>query len=123
MTEETSTYGKGFTYCIALFLGHKDRPAYDGMKEFMDKQPKSMGNYWFMWFNAAADHLYEMEIPEELPAKLKRDIRKWRGKCLGWRLDTTVNKHNFNYAIRKAKEFLMEIDRRMGVEPMQGEYE
>lgn len=55
---ERSEFGKGYAYCLGLFLAHAERAGQD------QKTYKSIGaeDRWpSMWFNAAADHLYDLQ--------------------------------------------------------------
>ena len=83
---DESEFGMGFTYCIALFL----------------------------MLNAAADHLYEMNVPEDLPHELVVDMKEWSDKCIAQRLAPGTTKEDAEWAISEAKRFLMEIDKHMG---------
>lgn len=117
-----SEFGKGFAYCIGLFLMHTERieetlKAYEGI-DVKD------GHAVSMWFNGAADHLYELQIPENFV--LKKACEKWRRKCLVYRLcmnGEKCGKEEYNWAIRKAKEFLRAWDRQNGIETVKGDWE
>jgi len=63
MTDKTSEFGQGLTYCLGLFLAHEWN-----LKE-MEKTYSKVGlNDWVsIWFNGASDHLYDLEIPDKLP--------------------------------------------------------
>jgi len=63
-------FGKGFTYCIGLFLAHAERK-YSAVEAEVDNM---------LWFNGAADHLFELEVPDTFP--LKAECLKWKEKCL-----------------------------------------
>lgn len=92
-----SEFGKGFTYCIGLFLAHTER-----------RDPPE----FFLWFNGAADHLYELEIPDNF--KLKKECEEWRKKCLRWRLSKYTEKDK-TWATDQAKSFLLAWDKQNGI--------
>ena len=67
-----------------------------------------------MWFNAAADHLYELQIPTELPKSIGLRLKKLQNKSLHWRLvmgkDEAIEKDEL-WAIEEAKNLLFAIDK------------
>lgn len=118
MSEE-SEFGQGFTYCIGLFLCHAERhySESEGAKNARKIMSSLHGDYG-MWFNAAADHLYDLEIPNNIPDPLRLDIIAWKDRCLHLRLNP-ASKKDFESAIKKAKEFLLRIDEHFGVETIE----
>jgi hypothetical protein len=100
-----SEFGKGFTYCIGLFLAHSERA--------------EVGDY-SLWFNGATDHLYELEIPDNFI--LKEECKDWQKKCLEWRMEP-YTKENKGWAINKAKRFLLAWDNQNNVICEEGEWE
>lgn len=113
-----SEFGKGFTYCIGLFLMHVDRITSD--KEIYAKINHPERAYE-MWFNAAADHLYELQIPDNF--KLKKECENWQNKCIEFRLSHKVTEKDFTWALEKARQFLRAWDKQMGIDVMKGDYE
>lgn len=107
-----STFGKGLTYCLGLFLSHAERTMENG------KPMEAV-----IWFNGAADHLYDMEIPDFLPEKLREEMVSFRGKCIRWRLYDNPTVADQEWAVAMAKTFLREIDRQMGVDVVKGTFE
>ena len=98
-----SKFGKGLTYCLGLFLAHAER-------EWSIKDSYQ----WEMWFNAAADHLYELQTPTELPKNIRLRLKKLQDKSLHWRLamgkDVATEKDKL-WAIEEAKNILFAIDK------------
>jgi len=94
-------FGKGFTYCIGLFLKHAER---NGV----------------LWFYAAADHLFDLQIPENFV--LKEECELWRNKCLELRLKKCTEEDKA-WAIEQAQKFLMEWDRQNSISVEKGEWE
>ena len=115
-----SDFGKGLTYCIGLFLGH--------VCMFEGKTKEALGNHYATsWFNAASDHLYELEIGPSVDDELKADILEWRKKVLHWGHSFPMpeaTEKDVEWAIEKAKYFLREIDEKLlGVEAIKGQWE
>ena len=104
--EYQSEFGKGFTYCIGLFLAHVER--------------ETNNDEYQLWFNGAADHLFELEIPESFV--LKDECEKWKHSCLTWRLEK-YEKQDKYWAIDQAKRFLLEWDKQCGISVEKGEWE
>lgn len=96
--KEQSEFGKGLTYCIALFLCHEN--LHDGM-------PVQL------WFNGAGDHLFELNTDSITNIKLKREVISWRNKILKWRLSYDSTQKDKQWALSKGKEFLRRIDQTM----------
>ena len=104
-----SEFGRGFTYCIGLFLAHAER--------------KIIFNDYSLWFNAAADHLYELQIPNNISDEFKSKIESWQDKCIEWRIAAEVTKENFEWALNTAKEILFQYDNLCNIETIKAEYE
>lgn len=114
MAEETgSEFGKGLCYCLGLFVAHSERKwpgatDTDFMKDHV----------WEMWFNGAADHLFEF-MPECAPKHLQQRCYELQDKCLGWRLcideACLATEDDAKWAIEEAKELLREIDMWNGI--------
>jgi broad specificity polyphosphatase/5'/3'-nucleotidase SurE len=120
-----SKFGKGYTYCIGMFLMHAERPKYDPtFKVFADSPFKTQ---WEMWFNAAADHLWDLNIPESMDSISRKKIEEWREKCIMWRLPMTAEnkptKEDYLWAVEQGKRFLREADMYLGADVEEGEYE
>lgn len=110
-----SEFGRGYAYNLGLFLAHSDR-----IKEY-----NNMSNGASLWFNGAADHLFELEIPEIFSPSRKEEIKKWRDICLKFRLDLS-NKCTFNEvskAIQYAKDLLREWDQLNNIPSEKGDWE
>lgn len=115
-TERTdSKFGRGLCYCLGLFLCHSER-------EYRNKKMADIigeAEAIELWFNAASDHLYEIEIPESLPIELRERITTLKDKCLSWGhgfgLDPKATVEDQRWAIKEAKELLREIDAAHGI--------
>ena len=116
-----SDFGKGCVYCIGLFLAHAERftPRNAIEEEYMSAPA---------WFNASSDHLYELQIPENFPEKLKNKIESFRLEALeighgSMMSDEKVTFETVKSSILKANEILMDIDNFMGVEVIKAEWQ
>jgi hypothetical protein len=111
MPQKESEFGKGFTYCIGLFLAHSERRIKGDLSDWV-------------WFNGASDHLYELEIPDNFP--LKKECKAWRDKCLEWGHGSSmsVNKKDARqWALAQALKFLRAWDEYQLIETIKGRYE
>lgn len=127
----TSEFGKGCTYCLGLFLAHAERswgpPDFDKEQDERMKDMGKVNDYSFsteLWFNGASDHLYDLEIPDNFPVRLKSRLKKLQSKSLyfghGFGQDTT-NKDKM-WAIEEAKELLRLIDNFLGIKTSKAQW-
>jgi len=109
-----SEFGTGLTYNLALFCMHRDRMF------------KTKGMEPYMWFNAAADHLYELQI-DTAPEHLRTQLSALQDRCLGWRLPMNDRPYptwdDVDKAVWDALNLLMSIDLHLGVESEAADYE
>ena len=108
---ETSEFGRGFTYNIALFLMHRDR--------IMDVSVH-------IWFSGSSDHLVELQIPQHYPEAFKKRIAAFRYKCLELahsRFTSYPTMEDAEWVIKEAKEILIVVDSGLGVEVCKGGWE
>jgi len=108
-----SEFGKGLTYCLGLFLAHDERRT----SALTDCDPD-----WGLWFNGAADHLFDLQIPPTLPDALQEDLLSFQKQCLHWRLEDATKADKI-WATATAKCLLMRIDEHFGVEVEKGDWE
>lgn len=119
---ETSKFGKGLTYCLGLFLGHQER--------LLDKEKSKIllreGIYAEMWFNAASDHLYELQIPNNYPEHLIKRLKDFQDKVLhfghGFPKEHATES-DIEWSLNEAKLLLIEIDKQIGVKTAKGDWE
>lgn len=122
---KTSEFGKGLTYCLGMFLAHAERLS--DYKRIAEKTPFS--DYPQLWFNAAADHLYELVIPEGLPEKLRKKLKRFQKKVLnyghgqGMMGEVKVTDKDVEVCLNEAKELLREIDNWIGVKTIKADFE
>lgn len=111
-----SEFGRGFTYCLAMFLAHQHL--------FRDKNGTALDEFHGMiWFSGASDHLYELEIPDQFI--LKKECEEWRERCLYFRnaLRNDVKEEDVTWALDKCREFLMAWDKQCGVNIEKADYQ
>lgn len=117
---ETSEFGKGFTYCIGLFLMHYERmKEYKKLYSYEDVKESAI---YGVWFNGAADHLFDLEVPENISKEFKHRILKWKAICIQHRL-AIPKEEDFLWSIKEAKEILIEWDKHCGIGTIVGDYE
>jgi hypothetical protein len=113
----SSEYGKGFAYCLGLFLAHAERTLY-GDKLDGDES---------LWFSSAGDHVFELCTDSEvLGNDLAEQTKSFRKFVLSRRYNyggTNVPKEDVYEAIRQAKHLLFLWDAAKGVDCVKGEYE
>jgi len=109
-----SEFGKGLTYNLSLFLKHAERTITP-----LDKENSRM------WFYGAADHIQELEIPENLPATLKERITDFSNKVWKWRgfEKPEPTQEDKEWAIKEATLILLEIDKTLGIDAKEAEYD
>jgi len=103
--ETNSDFGMGLTYCLGLFLCHCERRD-DGLNAES-------------WFNGASDHLYDVQIPDNMPPILKDRLTNLKDRALHWGhafREPRATQKDREWAIQEAKALLIEIDRHFGVE-------
>ena len=118
----TSEFGKGLTYCLGLFLAHKEM--YSSFKHSAEEISKKTGSDWgvkncpHLWFSGASDHLYELDINKKLPEKLRKRLKRLQKKVIEWGhgMDWECAKDkDVTWSINEAKELLIEIDKFFGI--------
>jgi len=117
-----SEFGKGFVYCLGLFLCHTMQ------NHYLSEERKKDDTYIEMWFYGAADHFYEIEIPEQLPQKMKIRLINFVDKVIAWRLPigrvNVPTKEDKEWAINEAKDILLEVDKKYFIkDAIKGDYE
>lgn len=92
-----SDFGKGYAYCLGLFLAHAER------------EPRTY------WFNGAVDHLLEMEV-------LNPRVDLFIKKCLEHRNKMEPDEKDVTWAIEEAKEILLQWDLDNNIKAERAEY-
>lgn len=109
---EESEFGKGFVYCLALFIAH----------QFKWHQTDVNNRNPSLWFYGAGDHLLEF-MPEYAPTEdLKRRSIFLQEKVLYWRFNGAM-KEDVEWALQESKDIIRETDFFYGVPVMKGRWE
>lgn len=106
-----SEFGKGYAYCLGLFLAHAERHIGD--------RDKIRGG---LWLYGAADHIFELEIPDQLTDDEKMRADAFKGLVLDQRMGEVPWKE-VDALIQTAKDLLLEWDKRCGISAEKGDYE
>lgn len=130
ITELQSEFGMGLTYCLGLFLAHAERleSTVDRYRELNKKHPDLFtdNSAVEIWFNAAADHLFELQC-DSAPEHMRYRLSQFQDKCLNWRLSLGERPpaalDDAKWAIQEAKDLLRTIDESHGVPTCQGQWE
>lgn len=105
--EKESDFGKGLVYCLGLFIAHQ------GM--FKDDVSH--------WFNAATDHLCELDATMILDEGLKEEIECWVKAMIKKRHEYKHTVEDVTKSIDQAKGFLLRIDKDViGVDAVKAEW-
>lgn len=123
--ETTSEFGKGFIYNLILFSKHWWRHQSDLRlnDEMAEKYPENWRKGEIdMWFNGAADHFYEIEIPNKLKdTEIGRLAQELVDEALDRRFMKTTQEE-FNAYWKKFEKLAMLIDKELGVEPIEAQF-
>lgn len=128
MVKEKSEFGKGLSYCLALFLCHSER-----VEMYTPEMAKKLGysdehiekRNAEMWFNGASDHLYDLEIPDKLTISLQNRLKEFQEKVLAWGhgLQSNATKEDKEWAIFEAKNLIRLIDKFHGIKTEKGQWQ
>ena len=120
-----SEFGKGLIICLVKFAEHFER--WDSTKKLYEEMRQKSPDPFFVkdvvehYFNAAADHLYEIEVPPEWEGtKLGRKVKQLRdyGLRIGHSFnETTWTEKDVDKAHQMAREIALMIDRKIGLKP------
>lgn len=121
---EKSDFGKGFTYCLGLFLAHERELCRE--EEITQKNPQL--NYTHVLYGAC-DHLFDLVTPDSLSQELKDRTNILKDKGLEWRLPfkftPTVEEQRAvaRELFSEAKSILLAYDLELGTPAIKGDYE
>ena len=112
----TSEFGKGFIYNLILFAKHWGNiQSY----KYGDNSEPDYG----LWFNGAADHFFELEIPDKYKdTEIGSKLSALRDLALDFRLNATPTKQDFNGFFEDLENVCMLIDKDLGVEDIKADY-
>ena len=115
MNTKQSEFGRGCGYCLGLFLAH--------VGNFEQKLKCSTAS---MWFYAAADHLYEFQIPDMMSKKFSKRAHEFGKFVFARRLvmdsDKKPTRKDVYWAIDEAKELLRLLDEELGIKTIKAEF-
>ena len=123
-----SEFGKGLTYCLALFLCHSERTEMhtkDMPKKLdIDEEHRCARNSE-MWFNGASDHLYDLQIPKTLPETLQKRLKKLQDKAINWGhgFESDCKTEDKDWAIFEAKDLIRLVDKHFGIKTQKGQWQ
>lgn len=127
MTEHESDFGQGCCYNLGLFIAHQyNAVMMEQQYAAINKQAGLDMNWCEMWFNGAADHFYDLVIPNEYPEELKDRLRILQSMSIHWRMPLDGDKptkDNVWWALGEAKELLRLIDEFHGIKTVKGQWE
>ena len=104
---ESSDFGKGFAYCLGLFLAHASN---------IDLLKRNSPNDAGFWFYGASDHLIELIIPDQIGIKKKLEIEKFVELVFEYRLSQESTWADVQKALSFAKNLLLYWDQVCGIE-------
>ena len=103
--ERDYEFNNGFLTAIMLFVEHKT------MRDHIVSDEK--GNVkWDMRLYGATDHLYAIEIPEDLDDYIKAKIIAWRDKCFENRMENLTDIKIANSLFEEGEDIIALIDRK-----------
>ena len=105
-----SWFGRGYAYCLGLFLAHAERCNVAG------ELSAGMALY------GAADHIFDLEIPSMLPENDQLKIKTFKDMVMELRLDE-VSMDQWHSLLQTAKDLLLEWDAFCGIPCEKGDYE
>lgn len=123
----TSEFGRGYAYCLGLFLAHAERlnetlKTYRQLREDPKTPPGlfSDNSAVSIWFYAAADHIFEFAARDKRSKAFKEKVLRLR-LPMGEQLEAT--KEDYDWAIAEAKALLLEFDLKHGIKAVKGQWE
>lgn len=124
----SSEFGKGLVICLVKFAEHLERHRLE--LDWENKENKALSNQVQLWFNAASDHLCEIEVPKGKEwnririkvNKLKEfGIERGHGTYL---MDDKLilTENDIHMALKMTREIALMIDRKIGLKPQLGDW-
>ena len=130
-----SEFGKGFIICLIKFAEHIERSNFHNedddykkkMIEIYETEEKYMSHKIEMWFNAASDHLYEIEVPKGKDwNRIRTKVNELQKKSLnighGFNKDAKWTYNDYIEMRDLTREIALMIDRKLGIKPQVGEF-
>ncbi len=109
-----SEFGKGFVYNLFLFAKHHDRELVEinGRKDYG------------LWFNGAADHFFDLQIPKQFKGTEVGHIALWlQTTGIEYRLNFGhITEEQFTEFFNKCEELMILIDKELGLKPVKADW-
>ena len=80
--EKTTDFGQGFIYCLINFAKHFDKVF--ATLESYGKSGLDKEQAYSIWINGASDHLYDLELPKNLPIPIKKMVKELKDIALDY---------------------------------------
>ncbi len=127
---DESEFGKGLVICLVKFAEHRWRWQEQKLhyEEMRQKNPDlfSESGAVEMHFNGAADHLYEIEVPDKLKnTKLGKMVKSLQD--FGLEMGHGFSKKNWTEddvekAYTMCQEIALSVDKKLGLKPQIGQW-
>jgi len=121
MSKGNSEFGRGLVICLVKFSEHLER-----LFNSLERHPHSEQFQIYMHFNAASDHLYDIEVPKAWKKQypeLCQMVTTLKSKTIGCGHggDTLTKDEAFDLH-KLAREIAIEIDKILGLKPDMGDW-
>ena len=126
--KDNSEFGKGLVLCLVKFAEHRyqwkeQRELWEEMRQ---KNPNlfSTSDAVESHFNAASDHLYEIEVPKEWQktkiGKMVKELRSYGLEMGHGFTGKSWTEEDVDRAYSMCQEIALLIDRKLGLKPEKG---
>jgi len=124
LEKEQSDFGRGFTYCLGLFLAHEWKKHEDKIAEIILNEKGIKTSYAMLFMSGAGDHMFDFEA-EAAPSQIKERCVNLKEKVLKWRIDLAneCTWESVDWALKEAKDILREYDKIQGFNTCKAEWE
>ena len=111
--EKTTEFGQGFIYCLINFAKHFDKVF--GTLESYRKSGLDEKSVYSLWINGASDHLYDLELPKNLPIPIKKMVKELQNIALdyghGSKMMTGMSKKTYKCIREMLNNITLAIDK------------
>ena len=120
---EQSEFGKGLVICLVKFAEHlADYRHWVELNETVTHANDAEE----MYFNAASDHLYEIQVPKSLKhTELARKVKELQDMALEIGLGFTGKKYSnkdVEHAMKLTHEIALLVDKQLGLNAEEGQW-
>jgi len=125
---KTSNFGRGFIYCLINFAKHFDKALADRNMYKIAGYKESESLALSAWINGASDHLFELEIPKNLPNPIKKRVFALQNSVLEYghgagMLSGNFTKEKYEAMRAELNEISLAIDKWLGVKIQKAEWD